>query len=126
KVIDQQDFDASKYQTGQFEAAVQSDQAAIESAKTQLDYTQIKSPIDGRTGIRLVDQGNIVHAADQNGLVVITQLHPISLVFTLPEQSLTSVHKESASGLELAVLAMDRDNKTKLDEGKLSVIDNQI
>src|SRR6476646_10047456 len=99
KVIDQQDFDASKYQTGQFEAAVQSDQAAIESAKTQLDYTQIKSPIDGRVGIRLVDVGNIVHAADQTGIVVITQLHPISVVFTLPEQKLQEIlSKGGANG----------------------------
>ena len=73
KVIDQQDFDTSKYQGDQFQAAVQADQAAIEAAKTQLDYTQIKSPIDGRTGVRLVDVGNIVHAADQTGIVVITQ-----------------------------------------------------
>jgi RND family efflux transporter, MFP subunit len=87
KVIDQQDFDTSKYQGDQFQAAVQADQAAIEAAKTQLDYTQIKSPIDGRTGVRLVDVGNIVHAADQTGIVVITQLHPISVVFTLPEQN---------------------------------------
>ncbi|MGB9474827.1 MAG: efflux RND transporter periplasmic adaptor subunit, partial [Candidatus Udaeobacter sp.] len=88
KVIDQQDFDTSKYQGDQFQAAVQADQAAIEAAKTQLDYTQIKSPIDGRTGVRLVDVGNIVHAADQTGIVVITQMHPISVVFTVPEQKL--------------------------------------
>ncbi len=79
KVIDQSDFDASKYQTDQFQAAVLADQAAIESAQTQLDYTEIKSPIDGRTGIRLVDVGNIVHAADPGGIVVITQLKPISV-----------------------------------------------
>jgi len=91
KVIDQQDFDTSRYQGDQFQAAVQADQAAIEAAKTQLDYTQIKSPIDGRIGVRLVDVGNIVHAADQNGIVVITQMHPISVVFTLPEQNLQEI-----------------------------------
>jgi multidrug efflux system membrane fusion protein len=126
KVISQQQFDTQKALVAQFEATVRNDSAAIESAKVNLNYTTIVSPLDGRTGIRLVDQGNIVHAADQNGLVVITQLHPISLIFTLPEQSLTAIHKESASGQDLAVLATDRDNKTKLDEGKLSVIDNQI
>src|SRR5215469_3728104 len=74
KVIAQQDFDASKYSTDSLAAAVQADQAAIENARTQLDYTQVKSPIDGRTGVRLVDVGNIVHASDQTGIVVITQL----------------------------------------------------
>jgi multidrug efflux system membrane fusion protein len=126
KVIDQQDFDASKYQTGQFEAAVQSDEAAIESAKTQLDYTQIKSPIDGRVGIRLVDVGNIVHAADQNGLVVITQLKPISVIFTLPEQDLQEILNEGTANGVLHVTAIDRGNVTPLGEGTLSVVDNQI
>ena len=126
KVIDQQDFDASKYQTGQFEAAVQSDQAAIESAKTQLDYTQIKSPIDGRVGIRLVDVGNIVHAADQNGLVVITQLKPISVIFTLPEQDLQEILNQGAANGVLHVTAIDRGNVTPLGEGTLAVVDNQI
>jgi multidrug efflux system membrane fusion protein len=126
KVISSQQFDTQKALVAQFEATVRNDAAAVESAKVNLNYTTIVSPIDGRTGIRLVDQGNIVHASDQTGLVVITQLHPISLIFTLPEQSLTAIHKETASGKELAVLAMGRDNKTKLDVGKLSVIDNQI
>jgi multidrug efflux system membrane fusion protein len=126
KVVDQQDFDASKYQTGQFEAAVQSDQAAVESAKTQLDYTQIKSPIDGRTGIRQVDVGNIVHAADQNGLVVITQLKPISVVFTLPEQDLQEILNQGAANGKLHVTAIDRGNVAPLGEGTLAVVDNQI
>lgn len=126
KVISSQQYDTQKALVAQFEGTVGNDAAAVESAKVNLNYTTIVSPIDGRTGIRLVDQGNIVHASDTTGLVVITQLHPISLVFTLPEQSLTAIHKETANGKELAVLAMDRDDKTKLDEGKLSVIDNQI
>ena len=126
KVVDQQDFDASKYQTGQFEAAVQSDQAAVESAKTQLDYTQIKSPIDGRTGIRQVDVGNIVHAADQNGLVVITQLKPISVVFTLPEKDLQEILDQGAANGGLHVTAIDRGNVAPLGEGTLAVVDNQI
>jgi membrane fusion protein, multidrug efflux system len=90
KVIAQQDFDASKYSADSLQAAVQADQAAIENARTQVDYTQIKSPIDGRTGVRLVDVGNIVHASDQTGMVVITQMHPISVVFTLPEREAES------------------------------------
>ena len=126
KVIDQQDFDASKYQGDQFQAAVQADQAAIEAAKTQLDYTQIKSPIDGRTGVRLVDVGNIVHAADQNGIVVITQMHPISVVFTLPEQKLQEILSQGGANGGLHVSALDRGNTNVLDEGKLAVVDNEI
>ncbi|MDR3405494.1 MAG: efflux RND transporter periplasmic adaptor subunit [Chthoniobacter sp.] len=126
KVISSQQYDTQKALVAQFEGTVGNDTAAVESAKVNLNYTTIVSPIDGRTGIRLVDQGNIVHAADQTGLVVLTQLHPISLIFTLPEQSLTAIHKQPAGGQDLPVVAVDRDNKTKLDQGKLSVIDNQI
>jgi multidrug efflux system membrane fusion protein len=126
KVIAQSDFDISKYSVDQFQAAVQADQAAIENAKTQLDYTQIKSPIDGRTGVRLVDVGNIVHAADAGGIVVITQLHPISVVFTLPEQSLQAILNEGGANGGLHVSALDRGNTTALDEGTLAVVDNEI
>jgi multidrug efflux system membrane fusion protein len=126
KVIAQQDFDTSKYQVDQFQAMVQGDQAAIDNAKTQVDYTQIRSPIDGRTGVRIVDVGNIVHASDQNGLVVIAQMHPISVVFTLPEQNLQSVLNEGGANGGLRVLALDRGNTTTLDEGVLAVVDNQI
>src|ERR1700719_3338940 len=126
KVIDQQDFDTSKYQGDQFQAAVQADQAAIEAAKTQLDYTQIKSPIDGRTGVRLVDLGNIVHAADQNGIVIITQMHPISVVFTLPEQNLQEILNQGGANGGLHVTALDRGNTSNLDEGTLAVVDNEI
>jgi multidrug efflux system membrane fusion protein len=125
KIATQQTYDTQKALVDQQEAAVKADQATIDSAKVQLGYATITSPIDGRTGIRQVDQGNIVHAADLNGLVVITQLHPISVVFTLPEQSLNEIQKESASN-EVTVLAVDRDNTTQLGEGKLAVIDNQI
>jgi membrane fusion protein, multidrug efflux system len=126
KVIDQQDFDTSKYQVDQFQAGVQADQAAIENAKTQLDYTQIKSPIDGRTGVRIVDFGNIVHASDQNGIVVITQMHPISVVFTLPEQNLQEILNQGGANGGLHVSALDRGNTTALDEGTLAVVDNEI
>jgi multidrug efflux system membrane fusion protein len=126
KVIDQQDFDTSKYQGDQFQAAVQADQAAIEAAETQLDYTQIKSPIDGRIGVRLVDAGNIVHAADQIGIVVITQMHPISVVFTLPEQQLQEILGQGGANGGLHVSALDRGNTNVLDEGTLAVVDNEI
>ncbi len=125
KIATQQAYDTQKALVAQLEATVKADQAAIDSAKVQLDYTTINSPLDGRTGIRLVDQGNIVHATDANGLVVITQLRPISVVFTLPEQSLNDIQKEMLSN-EVSVLAVDRDNITQLGEGKLAVIDNQI
>jgi membrane fusion protein, multidrug efflux system len=126
KVIAQQDFDASKYSGDSLQAAVQADQAAIENARTQLDYTQIKSPIDGRTGVRLVDVGNIVHASDQTGIVVITQLHPISVVFTLPEQNLQEILNQGGANGGLKVLALDRGNTSTLDEGALAVVDNEI
>jgi len=126
KVIAQQDFDASKYSTDSLQAAVQADQAAIENARTQLDYTQVKSAIDGRTGVRLVDVGNIVHASDQTGIVVITQLHPISVVFTLPEQNLQEVLNQGGAKGGLKVLALDRGNTSTLDEGTLAVVDNEI
>jgi membrane fusion protein, multidrug efflux system len=124
--VTQQVYDTQKALVNQLEAAVKADQAAIESAKVQLAYTTIVSPIDGRTGIRLVDQGNIVHANDLTGLVVLAQLHPISVVFTLPEQTLARIQQQSAAGSDLSVLAVDRDGATVLDEGRLAVIDNQI
>ncbi len=125
KIATQQTYDTQKALVDQLAATVKADQAAIDSAKVQLDYTTITSPLDGRTGIRQVDQGNIVHAADANGLVVITQLHPISVVFTLPEQSLNEIQKEMSSN-QVTVLAVDRDNTTQLGEGQLAVIDNEI
>jgi membrane fusion protein, multidrug efflux system len=98
----------------------------IDNAKIQLDYTRITAPLDGRTGIRMIDQGNIVHATDSNGLVVITQLRPISVSFTLPEQNLEQVRQHLPTNGALTILAMDRDNRTTLSQGKLAVIDNQI
>jgi membrane fusion protein, multidrug efflux system len=123
--VTQQQYDTQKALVNQLEATVKADQAAIESAKVLLAYTTILSPIDGRTGIRQVDQGNIVHANDNNGLVVITQLRPISVVFTLPAQSLNRVRRHASEG-DLTVLALDQDSTTVLGEGKLAVIDNQI
>jgi multidrug efflux system membrane fusion protein len=125
--VTQQQYDTQKSLVTQLEATVNADQASIESAKVQLAYTTIVSPIDGRTGIRQVDAGNIVHANDNNGLVVITQLKPISVVFILPEQTLTSIQEEAqAVGPDLPVVAVSQDNTNILGEGKLAVIDNQI
>jgi len=120
-----QSLDTQVALVAQLEAAVRGDQAAIESAKIQLGYTTIVSPLDGRTGIRQIDQGNIVHATDQTGLVVITQLHPISVIFTLPEESLPDLTKAMAAGV-VSVAALSRDEKDHLDEGTLALIDNQI
>ena len=125
KISSQQVYDTQKSLVDQFAATVKADQAAVDSARVQLNYTTIVSPIDGRIGVRLVDKGNIVHASDPTGLVVVTQLRPISVVFTLPEQNLARIHEQTPQG-ELSVVVVDRDNKTILGEGKLTVIDNQI
>ncbi len=125
KIATQQAYDTQKALVDQFVATVKADQAAIDSARVQLNYTTVVSPIDGRIGIRQVDMGNIVHATDSNGLVTITQLRPISLVFTLPEQTLGQIQARDSSN-DITVLAVDRDNSTLLGEGKLAVIDNQI
>jgi multidrug efflux system membrane fusion protein len=126
KILAQQDYDTQKAQVDQLKAAVQADEAAIESARVNLAYASITAPLEGRTGIRLVDQGNIVHATDTTGLVVLTQLRPISIVFTLPEQTLGQIQAQRGAGETLSVYAVDRDNRTTLGEGKLAVIDNQI
>jgi multidrug efflux system membrane fusion protein len=125
KIDSQQLYQTQEALVNQFDAAVKADQAAIDSAQVQLDYSTITSPLDGRTGVRQIDQGNIIHATDSNGLVVITQMRPISVIFTLPEQNLDDIHKQMGAG-ELVVLAVDRDNSTTLGEGKLAVIDNEI
>jgi len=118
-VVAAQDYDTAV-------ANAQKSQAAAAAAQVNLDYCSIKSPIDGRIGIRQVDVGNLVHASDQNGLVVITQLKPISVVFTLPEQNLQQVTSQTESQGELKVAAFDRGNTTPLGEGKLAVVDNEI
>jgi multidrug efflux system membrane fusion protein len=109
----------------QLDGQVKGDQAAIDTAKLNLDYARITSPIDGVVGIRLVDPGNVVHASDTGGLVVLTQLDPIAVFFTLPEDDLPTISKAMAAG-PLTVDAYSRDGATRLAEGKLLVIDNQI
>ena len=101
------------------------DQAAIETARINLDYARIASPIDGVTGVRLVDAGNVVHQTDTSGLVIITQLDPISVIFTLAEDDLPRLSKQIAAG-PVAVDAYARDGETKLASGTILLIDNQI
>ncbi len=125
-MIDQQTVDTQKSAVDQFLAAVQSDEASIEQAAVQLGYTQITAPISGRTGIRQVDVGNIINTTDANGLVVITQLKPISVVFTLPQQNWPQIQQLTSADSKLTVVAFDRDSRAPLDRGTLSVVDNQI
>jgi len=123
-VIPQQQYDTQKALVNQLTGTIQSDQAAIDAAKLNVTYAHITSPINGRIGLRLVDPGNIVHATDANGLIVITQLQPISLIFTLPEDSLQPVLQRIKGGFP--VQAYTRDDVTKLADGTLLTIDNQI
>jgi multidrug efflux system membrane fusion protein len=121
----QQRVDAQVAQVATLQAAIQGDQAMIDNARVQLGYTTITAPIGGRTGVRLVDQGNIVRAGDAGGIVVITQLQPISVIFTLPQDVLDEVHEEMVKG-QLKVIAFKRDEKTVIDEGTLALVDNQM
>lgn len=118
-------LDTQKAQVAQLEAAIKADDALIEASKLQLEYTRLTSPISGITGIRQVDIGNIIHPTDPNGLVVVTQIEPISVIFTLPEGDLPKIQQQMAKG-PLKVLAYSQDDKIKLDEGTLALVDNEI
>jgi membrane fusion protein, multidrug efflux system len=120
-----QTVDTQRALIAQLTAQVKGDQAAIDNARTQLDYTTITSPIDGRTGIRLIDPGNIVHASDTTGMVVVTQLEPISVIFTLPEEAFDQLSAALARG-SVAATALARDGAQELDNGTVELIDNQI
>jgi multidrug efflux system membrane fusion protein len=124
-VIASQQVDTQNATVGQLEGAVRSDQAQIDNEKLQLVYCKITAPLTGRVGLRLVDQGNMIHATDPNGLVVITQVQPIAVLFTLPEDNLPEVIQHMKSE-ELGVEAFSRDDQTKLAQGKLLTVDNQI
>jgi multidrug efflux system membrane fusion protein len=123
--MSQQQVDTQQATANQFEGAVRNDQATIDSAKLNLLYCHITAPVSGRVGLRLVDPGNIVHANDTNAMFVITQLQPIAVLFTLPEDNLQIVSRQMAKGT-LAVQTYSRDDQTKLANGKLLTIDNQI
>jgi membrane fusion protein, multidrug efflux system len=125
-VISQQQLDTQSALVGQVTGSIAADQSSIDNAKLQLTYSRITAPISGRVGLRLVDAGNIVHATDPNGLVVITQLQPIAVIFSLPQDQLPIVNSKLRGGAHLPVEAFDRDNTDKVATGKLLTIDNQI
>ncbi len=114
-------------QVGELQAAIKTDQALIDAAKVQLSYTRLTSPIDGVVGIRQIDVGNIISPSNTNGLVVVTQLHPISLIFTLPETSLPQIQQQQQEAkTPFTVLAYNQDNSIKLDQGVLGLVNNEI
>jgi multidrug efflux system membrane fusion protein len=117
--------DTQKAQLGQLQATVRYDEGVIEQARTSLSYTNLTAPIDGVSGIRQVDIGNIIHPTDTNGLVDVTQIQPISLIFSLPQTDFVEIQQQMTKG-PLTVLAYSQDDKVELDEGKLDLVDNQI
>jgi multidrug efflux system membrane fusion protein len=123
--IPRQQLDTQEALVRQYEGAVKIDQGQIDNARLQLIYCRITAPFSGRAGLRLVDPGNVVHAADAGGVLTITQVQPIAVVFPLPEDSLPQVVRKMKGGL-LNVEAFDREMKQKLATGKLTTIDNQI
>lgn len=126
QVIAKQQLDTQAATVEQYQGALKTDQGAIDSAKLNLDYCRITAPITGRIGLRLIDPGNIVHASDSSGMLVITQIQPIAAVFTLPEDQLPAVYQKLRSNQQLSVDAYDHDNTAKLATGTLLTIDNQI
>jgi membrane fusion protein, multidrug efflux system len=125
-VIPKQQVDSQQAQVGQFLGSIKADEAAIDNAKLQITYAHITAPISGRVGLRLVDVGNIIHAADTTGLLVITQLQPIAVIFSLPQDQLSQVIGKLHGAGPLPVEAFDRDDTTHIATGRLLTIDNQI
>lgn len=126
QVIAKQQLDTQAASVNQDKGTLSSDQANIDNAKLNLTFARITAPISGRIGLRLVDAGNIVHAADPNGLVVITQIQPIAVLFTIPADNLQPVLKKLRAGVKLEVDAYDRDDKNKVATGSLVTLDNTI
>jgi multidrug efflux system membrane fusion protein len=124
--ISKQQLDTQEALVRQYEGIVKADQAQIDSAKLQLFYCRITAPIGGRIGLRLVDPGNMIHASDTSGLIVITQLQPITVIFPIPEDTLPQVLRRLKAGTQLPVEAYDREMKERLARGSLLTIDNQI
>jgi multidrug efflux system membrane fusion protein len=124
--IPQQQLDTQEYLVRQYEGTVRSDEAMVKNARLNVEYCHIVSPVSGRVGLRQVDQGNYVQPSDPSGVVVITQLQPISVIFTLPEDNVPTVMKRLATGASLPVTAYDRALTTKLAVGTLLTVDNQI
>jgi membrane fusion protein, multidrug efflux system len=120
-------LETQKAQVGELQAAIKADQALIDAAKVQLSFTRLTSPIDGVVGIRQIDVGNIISPSTANGLVVVTQLDPISLIFTLPETVLPQIQqRQQQSKTPLPVLAYNQDNTVKLHQGELGLVNNEI
>jgi membrane fusion protein, multidrug efflux system len=120
-------LETQKAQVGQLQAAIKTDQALVEAAKVQLSFTRLTSPIDGVVGIRQIDVGNIISPTTTNGLVVVTQINPISLIFTLPETSLPHIQQQQQkTKAPLGVLAYSQDDTTLLDQGVLGLVNNEI
>jgi membrane fusion protein, multidrug efflux system len=120
-------IETQQSQVGELQAAIKTDKALIDSAQVQLSYTRLTSPIDGVVGIRQIDVGNIISPSNTNGLVVVTQLHPISLIFTLPETVLPQIQQQQQkTKMPLKVLAYNQDSTMKLDEGELGLVNNEI
>jgi multidrug efflux system membrane fusion protein len=120
-------LETQKAQVGQLQAAIKADQALIDAAKVQLSFTRLTSPIDGVVGIRQIDVGNIISPSTANGLVVVTQLDPISLIFTLPETALPQIQAQQQNAkVPLAVQACNQDNSILLDQGVLGLVNNEI
>jgi membrane fusion protein, multidrug efflux system len=124
--IAKQQVDTQASLVRQYDGAIRVDVSQVDNARLQLAYSRISAPIGGRVGLRLVDPGNIVHAGDQNGIVVITQLEPISVLYTVPQDLLPALMKRLQSGDEIAVEAWDREQKAKLADGALASADNQV
>jgi multidrug efflux system membrane fusion protein len=124
-LISQQVLDTQRALVAQLQAQLQVDRGLIDNARTQLEYATITAPFSGRTGIRLVDPGNIVHASDTTGIVVVTQIQPISVMFTLPEDVVLQINQALGAGA-VAVTALSRDDQTQLDSGTLALVDNEI
>ena len=120
----QEQLDDQKATADQLAGTTKADEAQIENAQLQLAYTEVRSPVDGVTGVRQVDQGNVVHASDANGIVVVTQLDPMTIVFTLPQDDLPQINKEIGAGLTIE--AYSRDGTQLLGKGKLTLVDNQV
>jgi membrane fusion protein, multidrug efflux system len=124
--VPHQTLDTQVALVGQYQGTVEADHAAVQSAQVNLNYTKIVSPVDGRVGIRLVDQGNYVTPGDTNGIVVVTQLAPISVLFTVPEDNLQAISKRLQAGAVLPASALDRSGANKLADGTLATFDSQI
>jgi multidrug efflux system membrane fusion protein len=126
KILPQQQLDDQRAQVDQFQGSIRSDEAQVANARLQLAYCRITAPFSGRVGLRQVDPGNIVHANDQNGLFVLTQVHPIAVIFSLPQDDLGEVRAKLRSGAPLEVQAYDRDNTRLIATGRLLTTDNEI